>query len=178
MNAVAKKLFASFSVERDAAGNFAIEISPAIGRVLIGLATSPLVAAGGFASSGAQLGLPLVIAGMSFVVVLSASGIAFMIWDRSRSRVRVVIDRASASVFLDSHGGRKTIPIRDIEKAELGSTRSMGKSPTTVYRLEFVLRNGERVPATAEYYGASPADREQLMAALNQELGVRRAMLS
>lgn len=173
-----RKFFTSITIERDAAGNLAIEIFPAIGRALFGLATSPFVAAAGFAFSGPQLGLPLVIAGMSFVVVLSVSGIAFMIWDRSRSRVRVGIDRASASVFLDSHGGRKTIPIRDIDKAELGSTRSMGKSPTIVYRLEFVLRNGERIAATAEYYGASPADREQLMAALNHELGVRRAMLS
>lgn len=173
-----KKFFTSITIERDAAGNLAIEFTPAIGIALVGLATSPLVAAGGFASSGSQLGLTWVVAGISFVVVLAASGIAFMIWDRSRSRVRVGIDRVSASVFLDSHGGRKTIPIRDIDKAELGSTRSMGKRPTTVYRLEFVLRNGERIPATAEYYGASPADREQLMAALNQELGVRRAMLS
>lgn len=177
-----KSLFTGFSAERDPAGNLVVELRAAIGIQLIALAIAlaiaPFVTAAAYALAGAPLGFSWPIIGAFFLlIVLIALGIALMFWQRSRSRARVSIDRARSLVLIDSHSGRRELPIRDIENAELGSTISTGKSAATIYRLEFVLRNRERVPATTEYCSASPADREKLLEALNHELSVRSAML-
>ena len=174
-----KSLFTGFSSERDPAGNLVVDFRAAIGIQLIGFAMTPFVAAAGYASAGAPLGYSWpIFGGLLFLVGVAAFGVALMFWQRSRSRVRVAIDRARSSVLVDSHSGRKELPIRDIEKAELGSTVSKNKSRATIYRLEFVLRNRERVPATTEYCSATSGDREKLLEALNHELGIRSAMLS
>ena len=47
----------------------------------------------------------------------------------------------------------------------------------THHRLEFVMRNNERTPATNGHYGISEGDRTKLLEALNAELSLRRAML-
>ncbi len=174
-----KSLFTGFSAERDPAGNLVVEFRAAIGIQLIAFATGPFVASAGYALAGAPLGFSWpIIGGFFFLVGVAALGIALMFWQRSRSRVRVSIDRAKSCVLVDSHSGRTELPIRDIEKAELGSTVSTNKSRATIYRLEFVLRNRQRLPATTEYCSATPADREKLLEALNHELGVRGAILS
>ena len=172
-------LLKGFSIERDAAGNLVVEFHAAIGIQLIGLALFPFAGTAGYALAGAPLGIPLAIVGASFLG-LAALDAALLIWLRSRSRVRVSVDRARSCVLVDTRDGRKELPIRDIEKAEFGSATVLsGKgAAVTRYHLELVLRDGRRVPATTEYYSASPADREKLLEALNHELGVRRAMLS
>lgn len=174
-----KSLFTGFTAEHDPAGNLVVEFRAVIGIQLIGFAMVPFVMSAGYALTGAPLGFSWPIIGAFFLFIgVTALGIALMFWQRSRSRVRVSIDRARSLVLIDSHSGRRELPIREIEKAELGSTISTGKSAATIYRLEFVLRNRERVPATTEYCGASPGDREKLLEALNHELSVRSAMLS
>lgn len=171
-----KDFFTSFSTECDPAGGLVIEFRSAIGFQLIGLAMAPFVATLGYALAGAPLGFPpWPIVGAS-ILGLAALGIAFSIRQRSRSRVRVGIDRARSSVLVDSHNGRTELPINDIDKVEFGST-TVGKG-TPVYRLEFVMRNRERVPSTTGYCLASQSDRDKLLEALNHELVRRSAMLS
>jgi len=81
---------------------------------------------------------------------------------------------------VEPHSASQTAtPIRDIEKAQPGTqTQPTRGGPKAAFRLEFVLRNGERAPATTEYFIASPGDSEKVLDALNQELGARSAMLS
>lgn len=127
----------------------------------------------------APLQISLAIAA-AFIFGLVALCIALLVWERARSRARLNIDRASSCVRVDSRSGRTELPLRDIEKAEIGSaiqTTAKG-APVTRYRLEFVLRDRQRVPATSDYYRASPGEREGLLEALNQELHPRSAMLS
>ena len=48
-----------------------------------------------------------------------------------------------------------------------------------MYRMEFVLRNGERVPATQYFYDYFVfEDRELFLNAINGEIKVRGAMLA
>ena len=172
--------FTGFSAERDPAGNLVAEFHMPIGIQLIGIATAPLVTAAGYALAGAPLGVSWAIfMGLLFIIGLSALGIAAMFWQRSRSSVRVTVDRALSRVLLDTRAGQTVTPLRDIEKAELGSVIQTTRSgPKTAYCLELVFRNGERVPATTEYFISHPGDSEKVLEALNQELGARRAMLS
>jgi len=82
-------------------------------------------------------------------------------------------------VLLDTRAGQTVTPLRDIEKAELGTvTQATGRGPKTAYRLELVFRNGERVPATTEYFISPPGDSEKVLEAPNHELGARRGMRS
>ncbi len=174
--------FTGFSVERDPAGNLVAVFHMPIGMMLIVLATFPLVLAAGYALAGAPLGVSsweVIFGGLFFGIGLPALGITAMFWQRSRASVRVTVDRALSRVLLDTRAGQTVTPIRDIEKAELGSvTQNTRSGPKTAYRLELVLRNGERAPATTEYFIAPQGDSEKVLEALNQELGARSAMLS
>ncbi len=174
--------FTGFSAERDSAGNFVAVFHMPIGIQLIGFATSPLVTAAGYALAGAPLGVSsweVIFGGLFIGIVMPALGITAMFWARSRACVRVTVDRALSRVLLDTRTGQAVTPIRDIEKAELGSViQTTGGGPKTAYRLELVLRNGERAPATTAYFIAPPGDSEKVLEALNQELGARSAMLS
>ena len=175
-----KRFFTGVSTERDPAGNLVIELRAVIGILLFGLAPYPVVVAAGYLLAGAPLGVSSAIVGAFLVLIgLDALGIALLIRHRSKSRVRVTIDRATSRVLVDTQDGQTAISIREIEKAELGSaTVATSKGPMTRYRLEFVLRNRERMPATAGYLSVSPGDRENLLEALNHELAGRSVMLS
>lgn len=177
-----KSLFTGFSTERDPTGNLVVVFQMAIGAQVIGLAMALIIVA--TATLYPLTGYPVVsrqiVVGASMVVVI-ALGIALYIWQRAQSSARITIDRARSRVLVDAHGGQKELPLHDIEKAEIGTTIRVGKRFTTVYRVEFVLRNGERVPATTGYWGycyASPSAREKLLEVLNREFSGRSAMLS
>ena len=173
-----KSLFTGFSAERDPTDNLVVEFRKVIGIQVIALAMAPIVATAGFALTTGSLVVSWQIVGAS-VVVLCALGIALMFWQRAQSSARITIDRTRSRVLVDSHGGQKELPIHDIEKAELGtSIHIIKRRATTVYRVEFVLRNGERVPASAGYCYATPADREKVLEVLNREFSGRSTMLS
>ena len=133
----------------------------------------------GYVAAGNPLKIPLAIV-PAFFVVLAVLGAAPLMWQSRRSRARIRIDRSSSSVVIDTRSGRTELPFRDIEKAQIGSQAGVTAkgAPITRYRLEFILRDGQLVPATVDYYYASPPAREQLLEELKQELGVRRAMQS
>ncbi|TAJ91792.1 MAG: hypothetical protein EPO31_13880 [Gammaproteobacteria bacterium] len=174
-----KNLFTGLSTERDSTGNLVVELCEPIGLQVIGLATSPFVTSAGYILVGAPLGFSWQVIGVLFLfIAVTVMGIALMFWQRARTRVRVSLNRGKTAVFIDSHSGRRELPIRDIEKAELGTSLSTGKHATTIYRLVFVLRNQERVPATTGYFAVNPADREKLLETLNHELLARSGMLS
>ena len=125
------------------------------------------------------MGMSPAIPGAAFLIVVSVPFIAHLIRQRSKSRVRVTVDRATSLVRVATVDGRTDIPIRDIEKVDIGSSiQATSDGKFTLYRLEFVRRNQERVPATTEYLHLSAGDREKLLEALNHQLGERNAMLS
>ena len=173
-----KILFTGFLIERDPAGNLAVELRMAIGMMLIGFVLAPFIMAAGYVLAGAPLGYSwMVLGGWIFFVVLDALGIALIHWQHSKSRVRVCIDRAKSRVLIDAHSGHSELAIRDVEKADFGSIPSARAPAVMLYRLEFVSRTGGRTPSTDVYCNASLAARAQLLKALNDELRVRNAML-
>lgn len=168
-----------FTIAREPAGNLVIAFRLPIAIPLIALALLPFAGTAAYVAAGNPLKIPLAVV-PAFFVVLAVLCAAPLIWQSTRSRARIRIDRSSASVVIDTRSGRTELPLRDIEKAQLGSAAGVTAKGARItrYRLEFILRNGQFVPATADYYYASPAAREQLLEILNEELGARRAMLS
>ena len=172
-----KDLFSSFGTGRDPAGNLFVEFRLAIGITLIGLATTPIIIPLGYVLADAPLGYTWpVFAGYAFVILIDALGAWLMFWQRRKTRVLVSLDRKKSVVLIDD-GEQREIPIGDIEKAEFGSAPSVQNPSVTHHRLEFVMRNNERTPATHGHYSVSQDDRAKLLEALNAELSLRRAML-
>ena len=172
-----KDFFTSFSTGRDGAGNLFVEFRLAIGIVLIGLASTPVIMPLGYVAAGAPLGYSWqIIGGYVFFILVDAVGAALMFWSRNHSRVGVSIDKARSVVRIND-GEPKEIFIRDIDRAEFGSVPSARNPSVTQHRLEFVMRDGGRVPATAGHYPINTGDRAMLLEAVTQELSVRRAML-
>ena len=173
-----KTLFTGYHIERDTAGNLVIELRMAIGMMLIGFALGPFIMAAGYVLAGAPLGYSwMILGGWIFFIVLDALGITLIHWQHAKSRVRVCIDRAKSRVLIDADSGRSELAIRDVEKVEFGSTPS-GRAPASMlHRLEFVLRNGERMPSTHVYCNASLTARDTLLKVINDEFRVRNAML-
>ena len=95
-------------------------------------------------------------------------------WMCRRSKVRVTVDGKTGKLLVETSAGVSEIRIADVAKAEFGM-RASGKG-SAVYRLELVLKNGERVPATASYFSAySLGDQAKTTAAIDAAVGGRSA---
>lgn len=174
-----KDLFTAASIGTDAAGSPRVELQQAIGIVVVAAALSPAIVTAGYVLAGAPFGYtPMVFGGLLFVIAIDAAGIAMMFLVRARSRVRVGVDRARALLVIDSHTGRREIPIREADRFEFGSVPSSKNPAVPLHRLEIVLRSEQRVPATDAHFAVGPADRSRVVEALNREIKARGAMLS
>jgi hypothetical protein len=103
-------------------------------------------------------------------IVIGALGYAMVTWMGKASRVRVTIDRAAGKLLVATSAGQSEVRIADLAGAAFGTNSDSDGSP--VYRLEFVMKNGEPVPATSAYFSAyGPDDRAKMAAAINNSLG-------
>jgi hypothetical protein len=168
-------LFNGFRAVRDATGKAVIELKVPIG-VYLGMAIiPPLLLMVGYVVNYANDPKKVIwyaVAFLSFWLVLAT---AFVRMLGARSRLTITFDHSNNSLAVDSRGIHVNIPLRDIVVAEFATARGEN---TTLFRLEFVLRSGERVSATKYYFDYFEAeDRDLVLSAINQEIKVRGGML-
>jgi hypothetical protein len=164
-----KGLFSGSTVERYPTGQLVIGFGAPIGFHLIAAVVVPLVFVGAmyFVFGGGPLGPPwwLYAGGAA----MGCFSIVFLLWFGARSRVQVIVDRKKSSLLIQTREGRTELPLREVSNASIGSVS--GPKASTGYRLEFVLRSGERVPATSGYFNFyMKSDRARVVEAINQEL--------
>jgi hypothetical protein len=168
-------MFSGFSEARNTTGQTVISFGAPIGIHLISAVAGPLVGivAIYFFTRDWQMGIPWWI----YAAIVSAGclSIAILLWFDSLSWVRVTVDRQKSFLAIATRRGNSELPMRDIASAAIDSNNS-GRS--TTYRLQFVLRNGECVPATSSYFNFyREADRKCVVEAINRELGARAEMM-
>ena len=170
-------MFSVYKQERDAEGREVIDIGMDVKRVKAMLMAAPVV----FVLAGYFfMGMPLIPMAMMLAFLLAAFaviGFPSLAKIASMSKLRVALDSKSGRILVGSADGPSEIRMADLAKAEFGSRISTSTDSdnntreTTVYRLEFVRKNGERVPATAAYSGVySLDDQGKMVAAINAAL--------
>ena len=170
-------MFSNCKQERDAEGRDVIELGMDLKRAKIMLMAAPAV----FVLAGYFfLDIPALVMFFMLAFVLAAIaviGFPALATIAEGSKVRVTLDSKTGRLLVETASGQAEIRMADLEKAEFGasvSTRTDSNNnvtETTVYRLEFVKRNGERVPATDMYSSSfSFAHREQMVSAINAAL--------
>jgi hypothetical protein len=167
-------MFSIFKQARDPQGRDVIELgmnemlfkAAAIAVPLIFLATIYFVIGTGPA------GLPwfLIAAPLVFMVI----GYPAVAWICRRYRLSITIDKSAGKFLLATSAGQSEIRMADVSNAEFASvTDSEG---TKSYRLEFIMRSGERVPATAGHFSGYAQDHQtKTLAAINGALGQKPA---
>lgn len=171
-------MFSVYKQERDAEGREVIEMGMDTKRVKAALIAAPIV----FVLAGYFfMGMPLILMAMMLAFLLAAFAvIGFPVLAKiaSLSKLRVALDSKFGRILVESADGPLEIRMADLAKAEFGSSISTrtdsdnNTRETTVYRLEFVRKNGERVPATAAYSNVYSLDvRGKMVVAINAALG-------
>lgn len=145
----------------------------------------------GLLFKGAVLALPLVFAFLAWYLMgrgprglpwfvfaaplaFAVVGYSMMSWMGRQSKVRVTVDPGRGVFLVDTSRGRSEIAMADVAAAEFASSAMAGGA--SALRLEFVLKNGSRVPATSlasRVYG--PGDRVAFLAPLESALRQRMA---
>ena len=124
----------------------------------------------------AQAGVWMFASGLLQVLMAEVLAVALVgiLYLATRTHVRIVIDPGRRVLVL----GRRVIRLDQIARVELG-TRVMAKesgpgggSPV-YYRVEIVLRSGERVPTTGGFGQFAEEDRNRLMDLINAAAGTR-----
>ena len=100
-----------------------------------------------YAMGSSPQGVPWYFA--AFAVVLAAAGFAMVTWIGRGSRVRVTIDGNAGKLFILNSSGETELRMAEVTRAEFATTQD--DEGSTLCRLEFVLKGGERVPATNGY---------------------------
>ena len=157
-----------FKEARDADGRTVVEIGMNSMLFQISAITWPLVliVVAYFAVGTGPQRLPLyLIAGF---IVIGAIAYAVAGWMGKRTKVRITIDGKAGKLLVATSDGQSEVHMADVASA--GFTAASGESG--VYRLEFVMKNGERVPATTTYTNAySLSVQAKTVALINAALG-------
>ena len=180
-----KNLFSSFSSHRNASGQLEIEFGALIGPyLLLALFVPPAGAGFGVYSLSGPFGTPWYILWAGIGAAIFAAAVLLLVF-APRSRARIVIDRASGVLTVESAGKRKEWPLKDVARAEIVSvvrentsntesdttTITIGSTTTTVYQLKLILHSGKEIATTDGYFSAFPeAARKRTVDAINQEL--------
>jgi hypothetical protein len=169
-------MFSIYKQERDTEGREVIDLGMDLKRVKAMLLAAPVV----FVLVGYFMGMPLIMMAVMLVFLLATiTVIAFPVLARMApmSKLRITLDSKSGRILVESADGPSEIRMADLAKAEFSSSIStrtdsdFNTRETTVYRLEFVKKNGERVPAAAGRSNVySLAHQEQTVAAINAAL--------
>ena len=163
-----------FKLERDSEGREVVEIGMNAMLFKISAIGGPIVFLGFayFAVGTGPMGLPwFLIAGP---IALGAIAYAAVVWMSGRLKVRVTIDSKAGKLLVGTSAGQSEFRLVDVAKAEFGA--DSGGEGATVYRLEFVMRTGERVPATSMYSTVyTLGDQAKTVAAINAALGRQMA---
>ena len=163
-----------FKQERDPQGREVVQIgmNPMLFQVAAIGGPLALIGTAYFTVGQSPIGMPwFLVAGP---IAIGVIGYAAVSWMSRRSNVRITIDAKAGKLLVGTSSGQAEIRMVDVAKAEFGSS-SAGEGPT-VYRLEFVMRSGERVPATAAYFNAyALGDQAKTVGAINGSLGARSA---
>jgi len=165
-----------FRQERDAQGREVVEISmnAKLAQALVIVVALAALAAAWFAFGAGPTGMPWFM--IAAPIAMAVLGVPMMAWMASRSKVRVTIDAGSRKLLIDTSAGHSELRMADVERAEFA--RTSGGKGSTVYRLELVMRNGERVSATRMYSNAySPDHQARTLAAINAALASKSALL-
>jgi hypothetical protein len=129
-----------------------------------------------------ELPLPVTLVVLAVLTALAAY-VSFRLlgWMVKRAQLRVTLDTKAGRILVATPDGQSALRMADLAKAEFGSTistftRGTHTEETTVYRLEFVKKNGERMPATTAYTSAySLAHQREMTTAINAALERRMA---
>ncbi len=127
-----------------------------------------------YALGGQPMGMPWFL--VAAPVIFAAIAYATVTWMCGRSRVRVTMDRKAGKLLVGTSEGKSEVRIADVEKAEFGMEKTepgpeLGDQGSTLYRLEFVMKSGERVPATSMYTNMyARGDQARMVAAINAAL--------
>jgi hypothetical protein len=140
-----------------------IALSMIVPLVLIGF----LLISVGIGEKGAPALIYLAFAGFGCIMtVMALSSLA-------SSRVQLTIDRRRSALIIESRSVRSELRMRDVSNAEISIRSGSAGSSTikTSYRLEFVLRDGKRVPATSSFYNHYlMSDLDEVLKIINSEL--------
>jgi len=169
-------MFSCYKLERDAEGREVIELGMDLKRAQAALIAAPSV----FVLAGYFMGMPLIMMAVMLVFLLATVAvIGFPLLARMApmSRLRITLDSKTGRFLVATASGQTEIRMADLAKAKFGSSISTHTwsdnrtTRTTVYRLEFVKKNGQRVPATAGHSSLySRVHQEQVVAAINAAL--------
>ena len=171
-------MFSVCKQERDAEGREVIELGMDLKRVKAMLMAAPVV----FVLAGLfVMGMGMLIAMAAMLVFLLAGfaviGFPALASIANNSKLRVTLDSKAGKLLVATASGQSEIRMADLAKVEFSSSVSTSTDSdnntreTTVYRLEFVKKSGERVPATAGRSNVySLAHQEQMVSAINAAL--------
>ncbi len=162
-------LFSVYKVERDPQGrevivmgvNATLSQAAAAGVPLAGMAVFYF-----FVGMGPR-GMPWYM--VAIPVAFALIGYFVSGWICRRLTMRVTVDPKAGKLLVSAAGEQVEVPVTEIERTEFDVFRSTveGKISTS-YRLEFVMKNGERVPASPAYStGYSLAHQAKAIAAIN-----------
>ena len=175
-------MFSTCKQEQDAEGREVIELGMDLKRAKAALMAAPVV----FVLMGYFFMHMPIIAMVAMLAFLMAAfaviGFPFVALAANRSKLRVTLDRKEGRILVETASGQAELRMADLAKAEFSSSISTSTDSdnntreTTVYRLEFVKKNGERVPATAARSNVySLAHQELMVAAINSALSRQMA---
>ena len=95
---------------------------------------------------------------------------AMTLWLTKRVWVRVTLDVAAGNLLVITSSGQVSLPMAEVARAEFARDDSGESSP--VYRLEFAMKDGKRIPATSIFVNAYGADhRAKAVEVINAALG-------
>jgi hypothetical protein len=171
-------VFSTYRQDRDAEGREVIELGMDLKRSKAALMAMPVV----FVMVGYFVAhMPLIAMAAMLVFLLAAFaiiGFPFVALIAKRSQLRVTLDSKAGKLLLATGSRQSEMLMADLAEAEFGSRISTSTDSdnntreTTVFRLEFVKKSGERVPATAAYSNVySMEHRRNMVAAINAALG-------
>ena len=169
-----------FKQERDPDGREIIEIGMNAALMKAAAVVAPLV----------FVGLAYIFTGRGpapFPWFMVAIPIGFAIvavpvagWMARKSQVRITLDTKAGRILYSTSGVNSELRMGDVAAAEFASTVSRSTDSgnntreITVYRLEFVKKDGERLPVTATYSNVYSLEHQRkTVAAINAALGRR-----
>jgi hypothetical protein len=119
---------------------------------------------------------PMLVLGVLRGLLWGVLGFAIcaVLYVLTRKHLRLVIDPGRRVLTI----GRRIIPLDQIVRAELGVERRSresgpGGGPLLFYRVELLLRSGERVPTIRGHGQFNPEDCHRLMDLINAAVDVR-----
>lgn len=174
-------MFSTFKEERDDQGREVIEMGMDLKRAKIGVMAMPIVfVLIGFFAMGMPLDFTVIILAFLLVFLLAAAAVIVlpsMATIAKSSQLRVTMDGKFGRILVATESGESEIRMADLVSAEFGSQISTSRDSkgytreTTVYRLEFVKKSGERVPATASYSNVYSLEHQRkLVAAIDSAI--------